>query len=278
MRHKQKAVQRLYSRLLKLYPRAFRERFGESMQQTFNDLYNERKQRTGWGVWGFVIWVFLDTSGAIARERFQLVMAGGNMRITLKNLVSFALASFLLNLPLMIMEVVNRRHLNEVFPFVLFLGFWLVPFTISLFLLPIVQAWRARKHDLPNSVLPQSNSLLTNPRLSATISIALLLLFLMRFVLIALGWESLERLLNGPNPELPYLPGQIVAFLLGFLPVAAGIIAGRPIVNTLRTGGSLVAHPLHLIIIVALSLLFSAGFIFLLIDQWPCFIGVPNCD
>jgi hypothetical protein len=62
------------------------------------------------------------------------------------------------------------------------------------------------------------------------------------------------------------------------LPIAAGIIASRPIVNTLRTGGSLFAHPIHLLIVVAISILFAVGIISLIVDQWPCFIGVPNCD
>jgi len=61
-------------------------------------------------------------------------------------------------------------------------------------------------------------------------------------------------------------------------PIAAGIIAGGPIVSTLRAGGSLFAHPLHLIIVVVISFLFAAGAISLIVDQWPCFMGVLNCD
>jgi hypothetical protein len=44
MRADPKTVRALYKKLLGLYPRAFRERLGESMEQTFNDLCNERKQ------------------------------------------------------------------------------------------------------------------------------------------------------------------------------------------------------------------------------------------
>lgn len=29
---------------------------------------------------------------------------------------------------------------------------------------------------------------------------------------------------------------------------------------------------------VALSSLFAVGLVFLIVDQWPCFMGVPNCD
>ena len=94
----------------------------------------------------------------------------------------------------------------------------------------------------------------------------------------SIGWISTDRLFNGPNPEVTYLPGQVISLGLILFPIAAGMIAGRPIVNTLRTGGSLFAHPIHLIIVAFLLFTFAAGFATFLIDQWPCFIGVPNCD
>jgi hypothetical protein len=52
--------QRIYGRVLALYPREFRERFGESMKQTFNDLCRERRRTAG---------IFLDTATGILRER-----------------------------------------------------------------------------------------------------------------------------------------------------------------------------------------------------------------
>ena len=77
---------------------------------------------------------------------------------------------------------------------------------------------------------------------------------------------------------MPYLPGQILSFSLILFPIAAGIIAGGPIVRTLLAGGRLFAHPFHLIIVVVISFLFAAGLVGLIVDQWPCFMGVPNCD
>jgi hypothetical protein len=96
----------------------------------------------------------------------------------------------------------------------------------------------------------------------------------------SLSWVPLDlnRLFNGPNPEVPYPPGQIIALGFFVIPVAAGIIAGLPIVHTLRAGGSLFAHPIHLIVVALILSTFVIGFASLLIDQWPCFIGVPNCD
>jgi hypothetical protein len=90
-------------------------------------------------------------------------------------------------------------------------------------------------------------------------------------------------MLNGPNPEQLYVfripvPSQFIALVLLSLPVAAGIIAGGPIVNTLRAGGSLFAHPINLIIVVFIVSTFAFGLTTLILDQWPCFMGVPNCD
>ncbi|MEZ4860121.1 MAG: hypothetical protein R3C14_02380 [Caldilineaceae bacterium] len=49
-----------------------------------------------------------------------------------------AFLSFLLILPFMIMQIVNRRNLNEGFPVMLFFGMWLTLFAICLILLSII--------------------------------------------------------------------------------------------------------------------------------------------
>jgi hypothetical protein len=41
----EQTVRIFYKKLLAFYPQAFREQFGESVQQTFNDLCNERKRQ-----------------------------------------------------------------------------------------------------------------------------------------------------------------------------------------------------------------------------------------
>ncbi|HWM12287.1 MAG TPA: hypothetical protein VNO82_23205 [Solirubrobacteraceae bacterium] len=56
-----------YRALLGLYPRSFRERFGEPMEQTFDDLRRERSSAGG-GMLGLVVRTFADTSLGIARE------------------------------------------------------------------------------------------------------------------------------------------------------------------------------------------------------------------
>ncbi len=57
----------IYGRLLRLYPRPFRERFGEEMAQTFADLCRERRQ-AGRGLAGLAAWVFVETLAGVMRE------------------------------------------------------------------------------------------------------------------------------------------------------------------------------------------------------------------
>ena len=277
MTSEQNRVSRLYRNLLSLYPRAFKERLGESMEQTFEDLCNEKRQ-TKKELSSFILWTFIETALGILREHLLLISPGVVMQTIPKTLGSSAVISFLLILPFMIMEVVNRRNFNEDFPIFLFFVMWLNLFAVSLILLPIVRG-RRTGNPAPTS----RNSLLTNPKSALLISIVLILFPLILSWLDSLGWGALERLLNGPNPEQLYVfrirvPSQFIALVLFSLPVAAGIIAGGPIVHNLRVGGSLFAHPIHLIIVVVISSIFAIGVATFIIDQWPCFIGVPNCD
>jgi hypothetical protein len=200
------------------------------------------------------------------------------MQTMLKTLGSSALTSFLLILPFMIMEIVNRRNFHEDFPVMLFFVMWLNLFAVSLILLPIVLGWQTGNRDRANLVPTQGNTLLTNPRWAAIISVVVFLSPGILPLLDSVGWLSTDRLFNGPNPAVAYLPGMFLSLGLILFPIAAGMIAGRPIVHTLRAGGSLFAHPINLIFVVVISFLFAAGLVSLIMDQWPCFMGVPNCD
>jgi hypothetical protein len=183
--NEQTTVRALYSKLLCLYPRRFRERLGESMEQTFQDLYRERREARQ-RLFGFVLWTFLETSGGIIEEHVLQIVQGEIMQTFLATLRVPAIISFILVLPLMIMEVANRRSFNEGFPVLLFVVMWLLP----------------------------------------------------------------------------------VIFLLIL----------TPIIRTIRTGNSLLAGPLKLLLSVALLVLIAIVWTGALIDQMPCFLGVPNCD
>jgi hypothetical protein len=92
----------LYARLLRLYPKAYQERFGEGLEQTFSDLLRDRAAE-GWGLFVYVLWMFVETSVAIFRER----MTGAIMRN--RNILRLAFAvAFILLLPLLAMQWSNQ--------------------------------------------------------------------------------------------------------------------------------------------------------------------------
>ena len=60
------SYRRLYELLLRLSPRSFRDRFGESMSQTFGDVLRDRS-REGRGVFAYALWMCAETSVQILR-------------------------------------------------------------------------------------------------------------------------------------------------------------------------------------------------------------------
>ena len=56
-----------YALLLRLYPKPYRELFGEGMEQTFNDLCRERV-KTGGGLFILTLWLCFETTAGIIRE------------------------------------------------------------------------------------------------------------------------------------------------------------------------------------------------------------------
>jgi hypothetical protein len=68
---------RWYGRLLRLYPRPFRERFAEPMTQTFTDLARERTGASG-SLVGFALGTFVETASHILRENMRQLMQTKN--------------------------------------------------------------------------------------------------------------------------------------------------------------------------------------------------------
>jgi len=186
MIYEQNTVRTLYKKLLALYPHRFKERLGESMEQTFNDLYREQIRQTDRGMFGPILWLFFETAIGIFRERLLLISEGDIMQAILINLKAPVLISSILVIPFMVMEVVNRRSFNEGFPIPLFVFMWVLP-----------------------------------------------MLF---------------------------------------------IVTLMPIVRNVRTGNSLIVRPVSLLIRVVILVFIAWMWTSILIDQMPCFLGIPNCD
>ena len=90
-----------YAMLLRLYPRPFRERFGEGMAQTFHDLCRERRNANR-RLFGFVLWIFFETLAGIVRENITRMNQLG------KTLLRVALGALaVLMVPLVASRVVD---------------------------------------------------------------------------------------------------------------------------------------------------------------------------
>ena len=87
-------VQTLYRKLLTLYPQRFKEQLGESMEQTFNDLYRERQTKPS--RFRLVVWTFIDTAVGIVREHVLSITEGDSMKNTLAYPRTAALISSIL--------------------------------------------------------------------------------------------------------------------------------------------------------------------------------------
>ena len=141
MFYEQGIVHKLYKKLLALYPQAFKEQLGESMEQTFNDLYKARQIEARW--FGFAIWTFIETSGGIFEEHVLQIREGDIMQAFLTALKVPAFISFFIVLPFMIMEVANRRIFNEEFPYSLFGFLWLLSLLFLITMMPLVRTVQA---------------------------------------------------------------------------------------------------------------------------------------
>ena len=108
-----------YAMLLRLYPRPFRERFGEGMAQTFHDLCREHGDAKR-GLRGLALWIFFETSVGIVRENTTHMSQLGK---TMLRVALGALAALMV--PLVASQVVEGWHWGAgsfVFVYVLFFG------------------------------------------------------------------------------------------------------------------------------------------------------------
>jgi hypothetical protein len=289
----QNIVHTLYKKLLALYPRRFRERLGESMEQTFNDLYNERRRQTERGLFGFVLWTFVETAIGIAQEHIFLIKEMNPMRNILTDLRLPSIISFLIVLPFMLLDFLfgivtrlNTFSLRNALDFIVLFGFlWLALASIILILIPIIRNLRAENTIMANPVRTHGNAIkdiLTDPKSAAIISFILALPFVAILSLLTLGIEPplgpLEPLLNNSDPDQPDVLGSLIVLGAFLLAVLACIIARAPVVRTMRAGGGLLAHPLNLMLAVVILFFLSRLVTGIVVDQYPCWIGVPNCD
>jgi len=254
----------LYRRLLWLYPQPFSEQFGESMTQTFQDLWRDQA-RTKKQWFAFVFWLFFDTIVGIGKEYVRLIWQGVFMASHLKILGASAIIGLLVVLPFALLEIINRQQFNEGFPFSLFVGMWLLPAIVSLILLPVVQQLRTENHLIANP---------TQPKSTARISVLLALPFVLFYLASLFG---IEPNLSSFGPPVSTV-GPLIFMGSFLLALTACFIARTAIVRSLDAGGTLLTQPIQWAVIALVLLPLVLGWGALVMDQMPCFLGVPNCD
>lgn len=116
----------------------------------------------------------------------------------------------------------------------------------------------------------------------AIVGVLLALPFAVLFGSLLIGGDPpdfgpLEPLLVGPA-EGPNVVGSAIVLGTWLLTLVAFVVNADPIVRDARAGRGISTRPANLLVAVAafvLVALFAGGIV---VDQYPCWIGVPNCD
>jgi hypothetical protein len=114
MIYDQNRARQLYKKLLAFYPKAFREQLGESMERTFQDLWNEKRQ-TEKELFSFVLWTFLETTTGIFREHVLLLTEGDAMRSITTSPKSAALIGLLCIAPFVLLNAIVGSRIEPFF-------------------------------------------------------------------------------------------------------------------------------------------------------------------
>lgn len=119
-----------------------------------------------------------------------------------------------------------------------------------------------------------------SPTWVAVIGFLLCLPGAIMFTLLTLNIEPPFASLKPPVPvDQPDVIGTAIALsLIVLLPIVAFVINLVPIRRAMRAGGNLAALPLNVALVVAVLLIIAAFVGAIIVDQYPCWIGVPNCD
>lgn len=261
MRFEKGRIAYLYKRLISLYPRVFRERFAESMEQTFKDVCNERSKQKRSISLPFVVSTFAEASAGVIRENLHEVKGAYQMNGRLKNVWVAALISLVLCLLFTFGTFFSdnpEKHFGEFsFPVTDFLRGWLIQ-TIVFTL--IVSGLRARE---PVS----AKNLITT--LAAAALFGLLLIAPFAFM----------QYWNNPVIHSGEVPFPFMLFFGLWLTPAMLFLVAAPIVRGVRAGESVLANPISFVLRVLFLVLVAVLWLNLIRDQMPCFLGgVPGCD
>jgi len=240
--NEQATAHALYKKLLTLYPQAFREQLGESMEQTFNDLYKERQTEGGW--FGVVLWMFVETAMGIVKEHVLLITEGATMKNMFANPRSAAAISSILYLPAAIIFLFDVLGVSK--------DFWPLPISpeivvpVAVLLVPVALIVSGAPIKLP-----------------AIISF----FFVLPFLILELATRS----------NLPRSNASIGLFVFLWLLPTIFFAILIPVVRNVQVGNNLMANSVSLLLRVVFLVVLAWEWGVLVIDQMPCFLGATGC-
>ncbi|QYK51278.1 MAG: hypothetical protein KF701_02000 [Anaerolineales bacterium] len=240
------ASQRWFVRLLRCYPPSFRKNYGAHMAQVFGDSSREALSAAGArGLAGLWLATLPDVLKTAAQERLKEVThsIGDKMTKLLSNPNFKTWAGFVLCLPLVI--------------------------SLMLDLLGVDQSWLSSETASTLSFISLALMLVGLWLLGAPALLSALL-----GLLSTLPFAAME-LINRRSfaEEFPYAL-FIGLWLMGTL-FAATLV---PVVRQVRGNALAHAHLAPLVLRGTILLFIAIGWINLVADQMPCFLGVPVCD
>ena len=262
MKFEKERILTFYRRLISLYPQVFKTRFGESMEQTFNDICNEQKELKGRISVPFVFLTFAETSLGVIEENINEVKGAYQMNYWLKNFGIAVLFSLFFtaaywslgiwSIPSEVETWSEGRSLTSQ----IFLN-WLV---YTLVFTPIVSGLRNGENmSIKDWLFP----------LAAAVFFGLLLIAPFAFM----------EYWNNPVIQSGEYPFPFMLFSALWLPPTMFFLVVTPIVRSVRAGESILKRPVVLIVRVLFLLFLTTIWLHLVTDQMPCFLGgVPGCD
>lgn len=245
-----------YKRLISRYPQDFRERFGESMEQTFNDVCSEQKGKLSLT---FVFSTFAETSIGVIKENLSSLKGAYQMNYWLKTISIAALLGSLVTAALFVLAMLFNHDVQAgASPMSLrnILSNWI---GLTLVFTLVVSGLRLEK------------SLSMKDWLTTFGAAAL-------FGLLLIAPFALMEYWNTPAIRSGEVGFPVILFFgLWIMPVIF-FVGASPTVRSVRAGESVLAHPISLVLRVIFLALLAIGWLNLIRDQMPCFLGVPNCD
>lgn len=262
----QKIAEKVYSKLLRLYPREFRERFGAEMQQNFVDLSRELEVSHRFK-WMRAAWLFGDAIVQAGRENLVQIRRRNIMKEFLSSKRFAAVIGAATILPGVVMMTL------------LFLGIEppLGPFREMLAtppegptvlgIGPIIAIGIIVV--LPIAGILISGALRRDGKLLSDIGLSVLV-----GVLMAAPFAALQTTLG--RASYSGFPVPVFA-ILWLLPALFAMVAA-PAVRSVRGGEGLLSNPGILVTRLLFLILIGVFWAGIVSDQMPCFLGVPNCD